>query len=263
MIETTHSTGERSLYVAWQDQVSRKYFPIGLLTFATTSPLYRFCYLKGAVDAKAHGFQPLAEFPDMGQAYYSNILFSVFANRLMPMSRPDYQRYVQRLGLAPGASEYEILTRSGGRRSTDPLELYPRPVRNAEGCFETFFMLHGIRYTPPESQTRIIKLIPGENLLAMWDMQNQADHTALALRTLDRYIIGYVPRYLLDDSWGLVNNCSWMDVTVSQVNPPPAPIQQRLLCRLLACWPTDYRPCASEEYEPICANTLFNISYYH
>lgn len=252
MIGATQTDGKRRLFVAWQDQASRMYFPVGELTFSHHSPKYTFCYLSGALDAKKHGFKEFFEFPDLNTSYHSNMLFSVFSNRLMPKNRPDFANYVHRLGLDPEATEFDILTRSGGRRSTDSLELFTAPVRDSEGCYETYFMLHGVRYVPIESQLSILTLSPGDELKLMSDFQNNADGQALALRTNDRHIVGYVPRYLLDDSWTLANQCNWIEVTVSRVNLPPSPIQQRMLCKLRACWPTDYTPCATGEYEPLC-----------
>ncbi len=56
-------------------------------------------------------------------------------------------------------------------------------------------------------------------------------------------------------------NCSPMATTRSVVAETvpmpgrdrihPAPIQQRLLCRLQACWPDDFIPFASQRYQPL------------
>jgi hypothetical protein len=32
-----------------------------------------------------------------------------------------------------------------------------------------------------------------------------------------------------------------------------APLQQRLLCRMIAAWPEGFTPCAGEQFEPIVA----------
>ena len=39
-------------------------------------------------------------------------------------------------------------------------------------------------------------------------------------------------------------------VTVVQLNKD-APIQNRLLCEMRACWPVDFRPCSREDFLPI------------
>ncbi len=241
----------KSLFVAWQDQESREYFSFGKLVFSEQSPAYCFYYLKGVHKAISRGFSLLPEFPEINQVYCSNSLFSVFANRVMKKSRPDYDKYLQRLGLVPGAADFDILARSGGRRATDSIELYLEPYKDGDGCFTSHFLVHGVQYVPDESQRRISKLVMKEPLLVMWDMQNQADRTALALRTIDRYIVGYMPRYLLGDSWKLLGECGWLSVEVSHVNHPPAPKQQRLLCELHACWPSKFEPCSDDQYQPV------------
>lgn len=242
---------DRALFVAWQDQISRQYFPIGKLVFSKSSPMYCFRYLRGVIKAQSKGFKALPEFPHIGEEYCSNILFSVFSNRLMSSSRPDYISHLARLGLTEHADDFDILARSGGRRSTDSLELYAAPEKDADECMNTFFLVHGIRYLPDAAHQRILQLRQGDPILLMADFQNPADHQALALRTEDRFIVGYIPRFYLGDSWSLLDTCGWIEMSVGQVNPPPSPVQQRLLCRMRACWPDNFIPFNSEEYMPI------------
>lgn len=248
----------KSLFVAWQDQETREYLPVGKLVFSELSPAYCFYYLQGVQKALDRGFSLFSEFEDKNQMYYSNSLFSVFANRVMNKSRPDYKKYLHRLGLSANATDFEILARSGGRRSTDSIELYVEPYRDENDCFASHFLVHGVQYLPVESQRRTEKLLPDEELLLMWDLQNTADRTALALRTIDRYIVGYLPRYLLGDSWALLGECGWLSIRVSHVNQSPAPIQQRLLCELQACWPDNFEPCSDEQYRPIVTDGIVN-----
>jgi len=42
-----------------------------------------------------------------------------------------------------------------------------------------------------------------------------------------------------------------LHVTVEQVNPSPAPLQQRLLCCLRSCWPSDFVPFDVATFHPI------------
>src|SRR5206468_3136724 len=176
--------------------------------------------------------------------YLSATLFPLFENRLMPRSRPDFDEYVQRLDLDPAKSDdLEILARSGGRRITDSLEMFPVPDLERAGCYVTYFLVHGVRYLSDESHRRISRLASLNRLYLQWDFQNEADSSALSLRTTDRILVGYVPRYLLPDAFKLMQECPDQPViSVAQVNPPPAPIQQRLLCRMEACWPVDFKP---------------------
>lgn len=83
----------KTLFLAWQDSDSRRWFPIGRLTFNTDK--YEFVYTQGAKEAqKECGFEPLLSFPYLDQVYTSTQLFPVFANRLMPRSRPEYSDFV-------------------------------------------------------------------------------------------------------------------------------------------------------------------------
>jgi hypothetical protein len=36
-----------------------------------------------------------------------------------------------------------------------------------------------------------------------------------------------------------------------------APLQHRVLCRMNACWPDEFKPCEREEFEPlVCLSSL-------
>jgi hypothetical protein len=66
--------------------------------------------------------------------------------------------------------------------------------------------------------------------------------------------VGYVPRYLASEAIPFLNANIEFRVYVERVNPPPAPTQQRLLCRLEACWPNNFQPFASDTYQPVPAD---------
>ena len=85
----------------------------------------------------------------------------------------------------------------------------------------------------------------------MCDVQNPADHTALALRTEEGTVVGYMPAYLIDDTRELLETCLLCEVYVDRINPLPAPIQQRLLCRLESCWPPGFAPYSTPRYQPL------------
>jgi len=42
-----------------------------------------------------------------------------------------------------------MLARSGGRRETDTLTVFPIPEPDSEGRYRLHFFLHGLRYLPP------------------------------------------------------------------------------------------------------------------
>ena len=245
----------KTLFLSWQDQSSRLWFPIGRLTFDGST--YRFVYVKGAQEAqKQCGLEPLWLFPDLDRVYESPELFPIFANRMLRRSRPDYPDFIQWLNIpAEEKDEITLLGRSGGQRATDSFEVFPSPEPDNEGFYHLYFFVHGIRHRPAESQHRLERLNSGDSLLLMHDFQNPYDNRALLLRTDDGYNVGYCPRYLLEDVFKLLRQTSGaeqtVNVTVERVNLPPIPIQFRLLCKLKAPWPEGFQPFSGSIYQPI------------
>src|SRR5713226_709922 len=115
----------RTLFVAWRDPDRRKWFPVARLR--STPGCYEFTYTKGAEQARQEaGFAPLASFPELNTIYVSQHLFPAFSNRVLPESRPEYRDYLAWLSMAENDRDpAAILARSGGRRVTDTLEVFP------------------------------------------------------------------------------------------------------------------------------------------
>jgi hypothetical protein len=228
--------------------------PIGRLE--VESGIYRFVYTQGARTAK--GFTPFSGMEDLTQIYESPELFPVFANRLLPKSRPEYDAFLKWSGFDPANPPDPLLLLgvTEGIRRTDLIELFPCPAPDARGCYLNKFFLHGLRYMPEAAKARVQALKPDEPLYPMWDACNPADHQAVALRTVndDRLMLGYVPRYLAQDVWKIFQEChpDFIKIFVHRVNLD-APLQQRLLCRMQACWPEGFKPCSGEEFQPIPA----------
>ena len=247
-----------ALFVAWQHRGSRRFYPVARLTRAggeSCEGCYEFAYIRGAHEAGAVGFEPFLAFPELERTYRSREMFPLFANRLMSPNRLDYPAYIARLGLERGADPLTVLARSGGGRATDAVELFPLPKPDEDlGGYTTPFFVHAVRHFPPASQERIESLRPGERLFLMADCQNPVDPAAIALRTADQVLIGYLPRYLLADAHRLCDECEFFEVMVERVNSRPAPVQQRVLCRLEACWPPDFVPFASDRYQPLAGD---------
>lgn len=247
----------KTLFVAWQDPERRRWYPIGRLT--SSDRRFLFLYVKGALNAEREaGFTPLAAFPDFRTGYRSDHLFPLFTNRLLPVSRPEYGQFLEWLSLPETeADPVAILARSGGQRVTDTLEVFPCPDRLPTGEYKLHFLVHGLSHMPPESRERVGTLQPGDQLLLMADLQNPHDSHAFALRTNetnpgDMHLIGYCPRYLSADLSKLLNlNHSQPVVTVERVNHAPAPVQFRILCRLIARWAEDFVPFSGSEYQPV------------
>jgi hypothetical protein len=175
----------------------------------------------------------------------------------MPRNRPDFAEHLARLGLDASADDLSILGRSGGGRATDSLEMFPLPFFDSKiACFQTYFWVHGFRHLTPEQQARVVRLQPGEPLQPMTERANARDPHAIQLFTGDSVFAGYIPRYLAGDACQMLKVCSLFEVSVARANADPAPSQQRLLCRLLSCWPDDFKPCNEDCYQPIPTEAL-------
>lgn len=244
------------LFVAWQHPVRRSFHVVGRLRRVRHEQEngYEFLYVHGAEEAQdRHGFRPFFAFPRLDAIYRSDTLFPFFANRILRSTRRDFPAYIQELGLTPEeASPERILSRSGGKRMTDYIELFAPPHPNPEtGLDEMFFLLRGLRYMPPGTGERIAALQSGAQLYCMLDFQNPHNPRAVALRTEDNYLLGYAPDYLTEDVERLLDVRAPLTVIVDRVNPPPAPQQHRLLCRLQARWPEGRAPFSDERFQPL------------
>jgi HIRAN domain len=246
----------RTLFLAWQDSISRGWFPVGKLTYQ--QGLYYFRYIQGALTARdIADFRPILSFPEFEYCYSSPDLFPLFANRLLRRSRPDYPDFVKWLNMPEDQEDpIALLARSGGQRQTDSFEVFPLPEPDIQGDFHIHFFAHGLRYMSPDVQKNVQNLQVGEKLFLMHDMQNAFDSRALVLRTENHQSVGYCPRYLTQDFFELVSRFpEKVKVAVEKVNLSPTPLQFRLLCNLTATEIEDFQPFASATYEPIaCAN---------
>lgn len=247
----------KKLFLAWQNPETLFWFPIGVLTF--DGKYYDFCYTHGVQKAKAQSeFQLLHCFPKINHIYHSQNIFPLFANRLMPSSRPDYPNYINWLNIPNNEDNpMNILARSGGRKVTDTFEVFPSPEKTNNGIFQIHFFIHGLRYMPDSSQECIQNLQENTQLLIMKDCQNEYDSNALLLRTKNCHNLGYCPRYLTKDIIQLLEIYPQsVKVCVEKINLAPAPVQLRLLCNLSAPWNDNFVPFNDEDYQPIVDHSL-------
>src|SRR5262249_42880435 len=148
------------------------------------------------------------------------------------------------------------LARTGGLKGTDSISMYPEPTPDGEGNYQIIFFCHGIRYVTESVTERIKRLVRGDQLFPMHDMQNVADRNALALRSSDpSTLLGYCPRFFAKDFRTLLRlRPRDAQLTVLRVNPT-APIEYRLLCQFKSPWPPNFRACSGGEYEPLTTSS--------
>jgi hypothetical protein len=246
------------LYLAWQEAVSRRWFPVGRLQRLPDDG-YEFVYIRGYDAARAEaGMSPIIGFPDPSRRYLSEALFPHFQNRVMPRSREDYPVYIERLGFREEPRDpLEVLARSGGRKVTDSFSfsLFPEPSKftspGGELRYAVGFFVHGMRYMQPSAPERALRAEPGERLFLMSDFQNPADPDAIMIRTEDNHLLGWVPRYYCADIHDLRRRGQVIDVTVKHVNPASTPSWLGVMCRIEAPWPEGFRALSAPEYEPL------------
>src|SRR5688572_12083318 len=238
-----------ALFVAWREPESHRIFTVGrLLRVETPFRGFEFGYVRGVKAALEHGFEPFVAFPELGEIYRSRELLPFFKNRVLLPSRPDYLEYLESFALDRAAEPMTLLAASGGRRTTDLIELFPDWVPEpASERIQTRFLLRGVRYIP-SAEPRIEKLQGGERLYCMRDVQNVVNREGIALRTEYNVLVGYLPDYLATDVGVLLMHDQGTAVGVLRVNPPPAPAHHRVLCMLSTRPPQDFRPFRTEAF---------------
>lgn len=214
------------LLVTRQD-AARSYRPLGFLDARPTSEgtVYAFSYLEHAT--RAVGFRPLLGFPDV-RRYESRGLFPLFAERLMDPRRPDRARFLAALDLGADASPLLVLSRSGGRRVGDAIELSPVPSADDRGRSQCVFLVHGIRYQMPTSGEVIDTLREGDLLALLPQPDNEHNERALLVTAGGGRPVGWVPDVLLDYVHGLADP----SIRVVRANGPSVGPRLRLLVRV-------------------------------
>ena len=247
----------KSLFLAWQapsdSKRSRAWFPVGRLDAESHTPFYRFRYTHGAV--KAHddlGFAPLLAFPDFEKDYKSDELFPLFQNRVLSSKRTDFQEYIQWLDLDRGhADPVSILSVSGGERVTDNLEVFPKVTADAEGNFNVRFFLHGLRHLGDRAIARAAQLKVGEELRILVELNNPATRLAVPLLTEDYQMIGWAPRYLVEDLINCVPQAPEISARIARINADSAPLNQRFLIDYNGRAPQGMQPMSTPDFKPL------------
>ena len=246
----------RTLFLAWQGKQTRQWFPVGRLDVSAEDPYYSFRYTGGAKRAMQEAVFPmLMEFPDLVETYQSPELFSVFQNRIMNRARPDFADYLRNLGLHEEADPIEILAVNGGSRVTDKYEVFPKLDKQYDGSFTCRFFLHGWRHVSQTAQERLAELNRNEKLYMTLELANPATGLAVQMQTTDYHMIGWTPRYLVNDLAEAMSHApDRYRAKVVKINPQPAPSKQRVLIEMTGDW-GKHEPMASEDFVPLVSDT--------
>ncbi len=232
-----------TLYVAWQDPQTRRWHTIGRLD--RKDGHYCFAYTCGALASP--GFTYLGRMKDKQQLYWSDALFPLFSNRLLAEKRPEYPAYLSWMGVENHPDPLDVLARSGGRRGTDQICVYPEIKPDAEGQMTLHFFAHGLRYLTPAEEEAITKLRPGDRLQLAPADDNTHDRYALLLQSEDAIRVGYCPRYL-NQGLRQVQPKAPIHLEVEKINQD-APLQFRLLCKAVFTLPEGFNLYATHEHQ--------------
>ncbi len=248
----------RRLIVTWQHPDSRWIEPVGFLSY--DGELYSFDYIRHALQVA--DFQPLLGFGDVHHSYKSEILFPLFAQRVMDPRRPDYHRYVERLGLTEDASPWEQIARSQGRRQGDSLQLLPEPVISDENL-TCLFLVNGMRHVPSrpvtlggrqlrvtseQVESALSELRPGDPLRLISEPSNKFNPLAIMVTGSSSTPLGWVPNLLVEDLNRLLALTA-VQVTAVHINGPDAPWHLRLLAQLSATHIGNFRFFTDNRWE--------------
>lgn len=250
----------KSLFLAWQapkdSHRSRAWFPIGRLDAESSDSEVtscRFRYTGGAKRAHEEvGFEPLVSFPEFTEDYRSEKLFPLFHNRVLSPKRADFAEYIEWLGLSKEqADPISILSVSGGMRVTDNLQTFPKVEVGADGSFQLRFFAHGLRHLPEASRERAKQLTPGEKLRIMVEVNNPATRLAVTLHAEDYVMVGWAPRYLVDDLVTCIPRAPEIEATVVKVNHLHAPLNQSILVEYTGRAPENHHLMSSPDFTPL------------
>lgn len=239
----------KTLVLCWREPASREWITVGKLW--KQEEQYRFCYTNGVEKAEKSGnFALFGQMDEKDKTYVSNELFPIFKNRLLQKSRPEYQAYLDWLGLDKTLEPLDELSRTNGVRATDSLQLFEVPTMQDEK-YTTYFFSHGISHLPKNYVERIKELKKGDELFLMQDIQNKIDQYALMIRTDDpAELMGYCPRIYTKDLNTLIqiNGAKNIHLTIETINHD-APLQFRLLCKIETNWFDGFVPFTDDDFQ--------------
>lgn len=98
---------------------------------------------------------------------------------------------------------------------------------------------------------RAARLKPGEKLRVMVELNNPATRLAVPLMTEDYQMIGWAPRYLVEDLISSVPNAPELKAEVARVNLEGAPVNKRILIDYTGRVPESHQPMSTPDFRPL------------
>jgi len=187
---------ENKLCLLWQNVLTRQWYHIGNLTL-TSSNTYVFTYehskiRRGLSDALQDGYLLHPTFKDRYKIYKSEQLFAAFSRRLPNKNRKDYNNLMNLLNLSKDATEFEVLSVSGGKLVADNYE-FVKPILFKDNKFAIEFFVRGWRHHVGDEDINI----QGSKISLEREPLNPQDTQAVAVYS-DSKKIGYVPAFYSD-----------------------------------------------------------------
>lgn len=236
------------LFVAWQDDATRRWHTIGRLTRAKDA--YYFVFTKGVKHLRTIPFDLFRMEPQFQYRFES--LIPLFTNKIPSRSRSDFEKMASWLNVGKERNEFELLSKFGLIPGTDSILVYPEPTV-VSGRYQLEFFVHGIRHMHKDVLAWCDKLEVGGRLLPLLDVQNPVDPCAVALRNEDDTIlVGYLPTFYAEDVKRLLTDeksCASAIIKVVR-NNQDAPLQMRLLCRFECSIPDGFQAMSSDIHQP-------------
>lgn len=232
-------TRHRRFAVAWRDSVAGRIHAIGVLEAGSGG--FEFWYRHDV--AEVDGFRLLPGFPETGRVYRAPRLFVLFAQRVMDRDRPDYAQYLAALALPGDANELDVLSRTGGFRKGDRLQVAEEPEVDDAGRAAITFLVRGTRHVPEDRahvETALRRLERDDPLLLIPDSANPVNPKALFLATLDGQRLGWIPDLLLG-FFEVMHASGELRLAVLQVNGSDLPDHMRVVATVAGTVPVGFR----------------------
>ncbi|GAB3202212.1 hypothetical protein ABID22_003815 [Pontibacter aydingkolensis] len=180
--------GIGNIYLSWRKGQGQRRYIVGVIKSNVTEGV-RFQYLQEGVEkAKADGFLPYTEFPNLNQTYTENVL-DVFGQRIIKSDRQDIKTFLDFWEINPKFlnNKYYMLAYTQGFVPTDNFEFLAsfNPVEGL--CFVTDLANVGSN----KIENTAIKV--GDKLRFERESDNQFDNKAVKVFKGD-LLLGYIKK---------------------------------------------------------------------